>query len=126
MKPLKESRQLKRLCASQQQAIIKLIEKPKKDKRYTTDWNPMSLLNFDSKIISKSLANTVKKVHSNLIDTRQTAYVNKRFIGESGRLIDHVITSCDLLKISGYLLTVDFEKAFHSVNNKFLIAVLKK
>ena len=37
MKPLKESRQLKHLSASQQQAIIKLIEKPKKDKRYTTD-----------------------------------------------------------------------------------------
>ena len=28
--------------------------------------------------------------------------------------------------MSGYLLTVDFEKAFDSLNHKFLIAVLKK
>ena len=34
--------------------------------------------------------------------------------------------ACDIQKISGSLLTVDFEKAFDSLNHKFLIAVLKK
>ena len=77
-------------------------------------------------MISKSLATRVRKALSNLIDSRQTAYVNKRFIGESGRLIDDVIKVCDIQKISGYLLTVDFEKYFDSLNHKFLIAVLKK
>ena len=84
------------------------------------------MLNFDLKIISKSLATRVKKVLSNLIDSRQTAYVDERFIGESGRLIDNVIKVCHIEKTSGYLLTVDFEKAFDSSNHKFLIAVLKK
>ena len=60
-----------------------------------------------------------------MIDSRQTAYVNERFIGESGRVIDYVIRVCDIKKISGYLLAVGFEKAFDSLN-KFLIAVLKK
>ena len=83
------------------------------------------MLNFDLKMISKSLATRVRKVLSNLIDSRQTAYVNERFIGESGRLIDDVIKVCDIQKISGYLLTVDFERAFDSLNQKFLIAVLK-
>ena len=77
-------------------------------------------------MISKSLATRVRKALSNLIDSRQTAYVNKRFIGESGRLIDDVIKVCDIQKIGGYLLTVDFEKAFDSLNHKFLIVVLKK
>ena len=77
-------------------------------------------------MISKSLATRVRKVISNLIDSRQTAYVNERFIGESGRSIDDVIKVCDIQKISGYFLTVDFEKAFDSLNHKFLIAVLKK
>ena len=31
-----------------------------------------------------------------------------------------------LKKISGYLLTVDFKKAFDSLNHKFFISVLKK
>ena len=81
--------------------------------------------NFDLKLI-KSLATTVKNLFSNLIDSRQTAYVNERFIGESSRLLDDVIKACDIQKISSYLLTVDFKKAFDSVNHKFLIAVLKK
>ena len=61
-----------------------------------------------------------------MILDKQTACVNERFIGESGRLIDDVIKVCNIQKISGYLLTVDFEKAFDSLNHKFLIAILKK
>ena len=62
MKLLKESKQLKCLYASQRQAIVKLLEKPNKDKRHISNWRPMSLLNFDLKIISKSLATRVKKI----------------------------------------------------------------
>ena len=113
MKSLKESKKQ-----------IKLLEKT--NKRYISNWRPISLLNFDLKTISKSLATRVKKVLSNLIDAKQTAYVNERFIDESSHLIDDVIKVCDIQKISGYLLTVDFEKAFDSLNHKFLIAVLKK
>ena len=101
MKSLKESGQLKYLCGSQGQAIIKLLETPKKDKRYISNWRPILLLNFDLKMISKSLTTRVKKILSNLIDARQTAYVNERFIGESSRLIDDVINVCDIQKISG-------------------------
>ena len=46
----------------------------------------------------KSLATRVKEVLSNLINARQTAYVNERFIDG--------IKVCDIQKISGYLLTV--------------------
>ena len=123
---MKESKKLKYFCASQRQAIIKLLEKPNKEKRYISNWRPFSLLNFDLKMISKSLATRVRKVFSNLIDSRQTAYVNERFIGGSGRPIDTVIKVCDIQKTSGYLLTADFEKAFDSLNHKFLIPVLKK
>ena len=126
MKSLCESKKLKQLCVSQRQAIIKLLEKPNKDKRYVANWRPISLLNFDLKIISKSLATRLKNVLGKLIDARQTAYVNERFIGESGRLIDDALKVCDMQKLSGYLLTVYFEKAFDSLNHNFLIAVLKK
>ena len=123
---MKESKQLKFICAPQRQAIIKFLQKLNKDKRYISNCRPVSLLNFNSKMISKSLATSLKNFFSNLTDTRQTTYVNKIFIGESGRLIDDVIKICDFQKISGYLLTIDFEKAFDSLNHKFLIAVLKK
>ena len=52
---LKESKEKKLLTISQRQAIIKLIEKPNKDKRLIQNWRPISLLNIDQKIISKAL-----------------------------------------------------------------------
>ena len=91
MKSSKESKKLKYLCASEQQVIIKILEKPNKDKRYISNWRSISLLNFDLKRISKSLATALKKVLSNLIDARKTAYVNETFIGESSHLIEDVI-----------------------------------
>ena len=96
-----------------------------KDKIYISNWRSISLLNFDLKMISKSLATRVKKVLSNLNDASQTVYVNERFIGESSRLIDDVIKVCDIQKISGYLLTVDFEKAFDSLNHNISLRSLK-
>ena len=46
---------------SQRQAVITLIEKKGKDKRYMKTWRPISLLNVDAKILSKILASHVKK-----------------------------------------------------------------
>ena len=45
------------LSTSQKQAVIKVIEKKDRDKRLIKNWRPISLLNVDSNLISKSLAN---------------------------------------------------------------------
>ena len=119
MKSLCESHKSKQLCDFQRQAITKPLEKPNKDKRYVANWRPISLLNFHLKLL-------LKTVLGKLIDASQTAYVNERFILEGGRLIDDVLKVCDMQNLNGYLLTVDFVKAFDSLNHKFLIAVLIK
>ena len=67
---------------------------------------------FDLKMISKSLANGVKNVLSNLIDSIQIAYVNERFIGESGRLIVDVIKVCDIKKNKWLSPNSRFQKSF--------------
>ena len=82
----------------QRQAVIKLIEKKDKNKRFIKNWRPISLLNVEYKIIFKALALRLKKVLPNLILAQQTAYVEKRFIGESGRLIADIIEITDILK----------------------------
>ena len=119
MYSISESKKVKHLSTSQRQAIIKLMEKPNKDKIFICNWRPIFLLNFDQKIISKALSTRVKNVLSSLIDPRQTAYVNGRFINESGRLISDIIETCDKEGISGYLMTIDFQKAFDSLNIPF-------
>ena len=48
------------LSTSQCQAVIALVEKKGKDKRYFKNWRPISLINFNTKIFSKSLALRIK------------------------------------------------------------------
>ena len=68
----------------------------------------------------------MKSALPELISSHQTAYVKNRCISESGRLISDVSEMCDILDISGYLLTVDIKKAFDSLDHDFLLFVLKK
>ena len=114
------------LSTSQRQALIKLIEKKDKDKLRVPNWRPISLLNVDLKIVSKALAKRIKDVLPSIIGSEQTAYVKNRFIGEGGRLISDILEVSDTLNLNGYMVTIDFEKAFDSLNHEFLMQVLSK
>ena len=109
---------------SQRQAVIKLLEKKSRDKRLISNWRPISLINFDTKLLSKVLAERLKKVLPSLIKHDQTAYVANRFLGESVRLISDILDITKTFSIEGYLMTIDIEKAFDSVDHPFLIAIL--
>ena len=67
----------------------------------------------------------MKSVLPSIISTCQTAYVKGRFIGETGRLISDILEITNTLNIGGFLVTVDIEKAFDSLNHNFLIATLE-
>ena len=84
------------------------------------------MLNVDIKILSKALAKRLKEVLPCLISAQQTAYVQNRNIGESGRLISDIIEISNTRQMEGFLVTMDVEKAFDSLDHKFLISVLKK
>ena len=114
------------LSTSQKQAVIKMLEKKDKDKRFIKNWRPISLLNTDMKIISKVLSTRIKGVLPYLISSNQTAYVKNRFISESGRLISDILEIAKTLALEGFLVTIDIEKAFDSVNHCFLLQILRK
>ena len=113
------------LSISQRQTVIKLIEKKDRDKRYIKNWKPISLLNFDTKILSKAISNKLKTALPRLISSQQTSYVKNRFVGESGRLISDIIEISGCFNITGFLVTVDIEKAFDSLTIVFLFLSLK-
>ena len=87
------------LSTSQKQAIIKLIEKKDRDKRFVKNWRPISLLNVDVKLISKVLDSYLKSAISSIVNENQVVYVNNRFISESGRLISDVFAITNSLDI---------------------------
>ena len=59
---LRGSKYLKVLSTSRRQAIVRLIEKPNKEKQFTSNWIPILLLNIDQKVVSKTLAKRLKNV----------------------------------------------------------------
>ena len=113
------------LSIAQRRAIISLLPKGDKDRLYLKNWRPISLLNVDYKILAKALANRLIEFLPQLIDEDQTGYVKKRFIGNNIRIIEDIMIYTTKNKISGILLSVDFEKAFDSVSWKFLAKCLE-
>ena len=79
------------LSISQRRGIISLIPKKNKDKTLLDNLRPISLLNVDYKILTKTLAQRLEKVLPTVINPDQTGYVKGRFIGENVRLIRDIM-----------------------------------
>ena len=45
---------------------------------------------------------------------------------ESVRLISNITEMCDILDVPGYIVTMDIQKAFDSLDHDFLLNVLKE
>lgn len=122
---LNEAFQIGELAASQKQAVITLIKKEGKDPLLIKNYRPISLLNVDYKILAKILSKRVKNVLDELISPDQVGYIKNRNIGEAIRLIDDMIFHTSINNVPGFLVAVDFEKAFDSVSHVFLQNVLQ-
>ena len=76
--------------------------------------------NFDTKVLSKAVSNKLKTILPTLISSQHTAYVKNRFIGESGRLMSDIIEISGCFNITGFLVTMDIEKALILLTIVFL------
>ena len=76
--------------------------------------------------MSKAISNKLKAVLPKSISSQQTTYVKNRFIGENGILISDIIEISDWFNIGGFLVTMDTEIAFDSLDDDFLSSVLRK
>ena len=103
----------------QKRAVINLIEKKDKDRRLIQNWRLISLLNVDLKILSKALADRIKKYLPFFISSNQTAYVKERFLNKGKGLFSDILQVTDFLNLTGLVVTVDIQKAFDSVNHLF-------
>ena len=98
------------MSSSQKQAVITLIEKKDRDKRYIKNWRPISLLNVDAKILSKVLATRMKRVIHKLIGNEQSAYVPGRHITDAIGSVSDLLYYADQNNLDGYLVSVDMKK----------------
>ena len=113
------------LSITQKRGVIKLIPKKDAEPYYMKNWRPLTLLNCDYKIATKAIANRLKNVIRNLINSDQTGFTKSRFIGENIRLIDSIICFAKEKNIPGLLLFSDFEKAFDTLECPFIMKTLQ-
>ena len=110
---------------SQKQAVISLIEKKGKDRSFLEHWRPISLLNVDTKIMTKVLAARIKEVLPSIIHHNQTGYIMDRYIGETIRSIFEIMDFTLNENISGLLIFIEFHKAFDLLEGDYLCKCLE-
>ena len=115
----------KQMSITQREGIIICIPKGDKPREYIKNWRPISLLNVTYKIGSTCIANRIKRVLLKLINLDQTGFVAGRYIGDNLRLIYDMLYYVKEENLPGLLVSLDFEKAFDSVNWKYMHRVLK-
>ena len=109
----------------QKQGIIKVVPKKRKNKLYLENWRPISLLNIDYKIVTKTIAGRISKLLPKVIHEDQSGYVKGRNIGQNIRLIKDIMKITALGNIPGMAIFIDFKKAFDSVDWNFLAKALE-
>ena len=114
------------LSLSQRRGVITLLEKKGKDPHKIKNWRPVTLLNTDYKILTKSLSRRIEKYIPDVIHPDQSGFVKNRFIGEPIRFVEDLIEKFDREDKPGIVMQLDFEKAFDSIEWNFLFEVLRK
>ena len=114
------------LSSNHRRGIITLIPKKGKDSMLIKNWRPITLLCSDYKLVSKVIANRIKTHLPKLIDSDQNGFVKNRYIGQNIDLLCQIIEYTEDNNIPSIILTTDYEKAFDTLNWRFIEEVLKK
>ena len=108
---------------SQRVALISLVFK-KGDRLLHKNWRPISLLNVDYKICTRTIAGRLLKVIHHVVARDQTCGVPHRFIGENVALLRDVVHYANEANLPLAILSLDQEKAFDRVDWPFLQSTL--
>ena len=122
-----ESYDCNNLTPSQSQNIVTLIFKKhlKTDRRLPKNYRPITLQNLDYKILYHTLSKRLVAVIDKIIPFYQHAFVPKRCISDAILLFKALIKHCANSNMHGAILSLDFEKAYDSVDHQFTLRVLK-
>ena len=107
------------MCSSMKTSNTRVIFK-KGDRKSLKNWRPISLLNVDYKICSKTLSVRLSKVLKFIVDPDQTCSVPGRRISSNLHLLRDILDYIDRTNETGILVSLDQEKAFDRVNRTFL------
>ena len=90
-----------------------------------SDYRPISLIGSYYKIIAKMLAERVKLVVGKLVGEVQNAFIKGRYILDGVLIANETVGCIKKNKKKCLMFKVDFEKAYDSLNWKYLLDMLR-
>ncbi|GJS73079.1 RNA-directed DNA polymerase, eukaryota, reverse transcriptase zinc-binding domain protein [Tanacetum coccineum] len=100
-------------------SFIALVPKIQ-DPLYIKDFRPISLIGCQYKVIYKLLANHLSQVVNSVVSEVQTAYIKERKIIDGPLMVNEILAWASKKKETLFILKVDFEKTFDSLDWKLL------
>jgi ribonuclease HI/exonuclease III len=124
-KMIMRSQACTKIGGSTNSAFLALIPKEKGAKQLPR-FRPISLCNTGYKIITKIIANRLKKMLPRLIPENQGGFVHGRQILDNIILVQEAIHSSYTKKEKGMAIKLDLANAFDRVRHDFLFAVMQR
>ncbi|BFZ21637.1 hypothetical protein BsWGS_24676 [Bradybaena similaris] len=125
LKVYHESFHRQTLPSSYNTSFITLIPKQNTDSTQLQNYRPISLLNTDYKILTKTLTNKLKPFMATLVHTDQQCSVPHRNIHQHTYFIRDIIQYTHEKDCPSSLLSLDQEKAFDRISHQYLHKTLK-
>lgn len=91
----------------------------KKDPTEISNYRPITLLNTDYKILTKTLALQLVELHK-LIYPDQAGFIPKRSIFNHIRLASTIINYAEVMEVDGAIVALDQEKAYDKIRHDYL------
>jgi len=104
---------------------VALHPKPDKDMRYMDNFRPITLLNNVYKIFTHIYVIRLKVGINNLINESQSGFLKGRSIHTNIRLVVDLVEYSHLIEDDGFILFLDFKKAFDMIEHAFLFKSLE-
>jgi len=94
-----EGFQTGKLSISQRRGIISLIPKDENNLMVLSNWQSITLLNVDYKILASAIAKRIEQKLPNLVHSDQTGFVKGQYIGQNVGLLNDLIEFTESSKL---------------------------
>jgi hypothetical protein len=98
----------------------------KGDRADVANYRPITLLNIDYKLLTKSYSLRLADVAPQIIHRDQAGFMKGRKIEDQVKQLKHLLNYADAFEVNGIVVALDQEKAYDKVDHEYLLTVLER